>query len=261
AMVVHEVAQTTSDDIIMNTRKPPFDDATARQAVNHALNRAAFIRSVLRGGGVPGGALLPQPYGPWGLPADEVAKLPGMGNGDEDKARARSLLAQAGYGPQHPLHVTVSVRNIDTSVDSGTWVVAELRSVGVDAVLETVESAQWYAKLARRDFTLGLNQTGVASSDPDALFYEHFACNSQRNYTDYCNPQVEALIDRVSQEPDFAKRRSLAWEVDRRLQTEGARPVLGHRLNYYMHWPYVKGLVPVNSIFNYSRMQDVWLDR
>lgn len=154
-MVVREVAQTTSDDIIMNTRKPPFDNATLRQAVNHALNRAVFIRSVLRGGGVRGGALLPRPYGPWGLPDDEVAKLPGMGNADEDKARARLLLAQAGYGPQHPLRVNVSVRNIDTSVDSGTWVVAELRSVGVDAVLETVESAQWYAKLARRDFTMG----------------------------------------------------------------------------------------------------------
>jgi len=37
--------------------------------------------------------------------------------------------------------------------------------------------------------------------------------------------------------------------------------MLAHRIDTFMQWPYGKNLVAKNSIFNYSRMQDVWLDR
>jgi hypothetical protein len=38
-------------------------------------------------------------------------------------------------------------------------------------------------------------------------------------------------------------------------------PECGWRINDYVHWPHVKNLGHHNSIFDFGRMQDVWLDR
>jgi hypothetical protein len=64
-----------------------------------------------------------------------------------------------------------------------------------------------------------------------------------------------------SQEANPKKRLTLVRAIDSRLQTEGAKPILGHIMDYMMYWPYVKGITPHNNIYNYGRMQDVWLDK
>jgi len=260
-MVVQMVSYGTSDNILLNTRKPPFDNLTVRQAVNLALDRKAAIKAVADGFGVPGGALLPPPYGAWGLAPEQVRQLPGHGEPEQDKARARKLLAEAGYGPARPLKITVSTRSSELYVDMATWVVDQLRQVGIDGTLEIVETGVWYGRLARREFQLALNQTGVAPDDPDGNLIENYTCGSQRNYSDFCSKEIEALIARQSQELDRAQRQRLVHELDIRLQTEVARPILDHKLDAFMHWPYVKNLTAHNSIYNWGRMQDVWLDK
>ena len=65
-----------------------------------------------------------------------------------------------------------------------------------------------------------------------------------------------------SQMLDKAKRLALVNEIDRKLQADGARPILGWGKQYYVHWPHVKNwAVHENSIYNVSRRQDVWLDK
>lgn len=260
-IVVQEVAQSIADNILINPHKPPFDNPKVRVALSYALDRHAMIQSVLRGAGVPSGTLLPPPWGQWGLPADQLRKLPGYGDPDQDKGQARRLLEEAGYGAGHPLKVTVSTRAVELSEEAAVWTVSELRKVGVEATLEPVESAAWFARMARRDYQVAFNQTGTGAEDPDANLFENYTCGSNRNYSDYCNPEVDAMIARQSQELDRVKRRALVREIDTRLQLEAARPILAQRINYFMHWPYVKNLVAKNSIFNFSRMQDVWLDK
>ena len=79
---------------------------------------------------------------------------------------------------------------------------------------------------------------------------------------DYCNKDLDALVDQQSMEPDQEKRKRLVWEIDRRLQADAVRPML-----YFIRagtcWrPEVKNLtLMVNSTFNGWRMEDVWLDR
>ena len=60
------------------------------------------------------------------------------------------------------------------------------------------------------------------------MFFETFSCGSERNYTQYCNPELEKLFHKQSQTTDFEKRRALVWEIDRKLQEDGARPVIAH---------------------------------
>ena len=97
---------------------------------------------------------------------------------------------------------------------------------------------------------------------PDQTFYENFACGADRNYTGYCNRELETDFDRQSMEADFEKRRRLVWEIDRKLQEDGARPMIYHNRAATCRYPQVKGVtVMVNSIYNGWRMEDVRLEK
>jgi hypothetical protein len=51
------------------------------------------------------------------------------------------------------------------------------------------------------------------------------------------------------------------WQVQRKLEEDVAKPMLGWRFGYVTQWPQVKNFVPHDSIYKYARMQEVWLDR
>ncbi len=260
-LVVTPVSQNVNDNLIMNIKRPPFTDVRVRRALSLAIDRRAYVRAVHQGGAVVGASMAPRPYGVWGLPEADLNRLPGYGNPADDKARARKLLAEAGFGPGNPLRVEMATRAIAIYVDFASFVINELKQVGVEATLRQVETAQWHPLVTRREYQLGANLTGIGPDDPDANFYENYACGSPRNYTDYCDEQVMKLIDQQSQELDPKKRLQLVWDIQKKLEEDAARPMMGWRLDYFTVWPQVKNLVPHQSIYNFGRLQEVWLDR
>ena len=260
-LVFHQVAGSTNDNLLLNATRAPFDNVKVRRAVSLAMDRRAYVKTVAQGGAAPGPSLLPKPFGSWGMADRELATLPGYGNPAENKAKARKLLAEAGYGPQNPLRVEMATRAIAAYIDFASFVVAELRQVGVEAALKQVETAQWHPLVTRKEYQMGANVTGLGVDDPDANFYENYACDSPRNYTGYCDEGVMKMIDAQSQELDVQKRAAIVTQIQRKLEEDAARPVMGWRLDYFPMAPYVRNLVPHHNIYNYGRMQEVWLDR
>ena len=88
-------------------------------------------------------------------------------------------------------------------------VINELKQVGIEATLKQIETAQWHAMATRGDYQIGANLTGLGTDDPDANFYENYACGSPRNYSQYCNEEVMKMFDHQSQELDPKKRLAL----------------------------------------------------
>ena len=112
------------------------------------------------------------------------------------------------------------------------------------------------------DHDIGLNLTAAGVDDPDQQFYENYACGSPRNFTGYCNPELDSLFDQQSMQSDQAKRKHLVWEVERKLAEDGARPIIFYNRFATCWHPYVKGAtVMVNGVFNGWRMEEVWLDK
>jgi peptide/nickel transport system substrate-binding protein len=252
-----------SRNLILNPTKPPFDNSDLRRAVALTLDRKAFIDIITQGKGDIGATMLPPPEGLWGMPPDMLATLPGYGPDiAKNRAEARQIMEKLGYGPDKRLTVTVSSRNIATYRDPAVILIDQLKEIYIDAVLEPVETANWFPKVMRKDYTIAINGTESGVDDPDQQFYENFVCGALRNYTGYCNPEVDQLIDRQSAEADAQKRKELVWQIERRLAEEGARPIIFYPRGGTCSQPYVKGLVTmVNSIYNGYRMEDVWLDR
>jgi peptide/nickel transport system substrate-binding protein len=252
-----------STNIIVNSSSPPFDNPDIRRALALALDRKAFISILFDGEADIGGTMLPAPAGLWAMPKEMLETIPGYGpdihaNRDE----ARKLMAKAGYGPDKHLAVKVSTRNINVYRDPAVILIDQLKHIYVDGELDVVETANWFSKVARKDYAIGLNLTGNAVDDPDQAFYENYSCHSERNYTNYCNPEIEKLFDQQSMETDLAKRKQLVWEIDKKLQEDVARPIIFHGREGSCWQPYVKGVtVMVNSSYNGYRYEDVWLDK
>ncbi len=256
-------ATNVSRNLIINPEKPPFDKPDLRRAVALTLDRKAFLDIITQGKGDIGATMLPPPEGLWGMPAEMLATLPGY---DPDiaknRAEARKIMEKLGYGPNNRLSVTVSSRNIPAYRDPAVILIDHMKEIYIDGILESVETANWFPKVMRKDYTIGINGTESGVDDPDQQFYENFVCGAVRNYTGYCNKEVDKLIDRQSAEADIEKRKQLVWQIERRLAEEGARPIIFYPRGGTCTQPYVKGLTTmVNSIYNGYRMEDVWLDR
>src|SRR5438552_1440352 len=260
-LVMTPVNTSVVDHLVVNTQKPPFDNAKVRIALSRDIERIALIIAVYQGGAVLGASMAPPPYGVWGLLDKDIRALPGNGKAADEKARARTLLAEAGFGPKAPLRLEILTRALPDFLDVASFVINELKHVGVEASLKQVESAQWHPLQTRGDFQIGIERTGIEPDDPDANFYENYGCGSPRNYPRYCDEEISRLIDQQSQELNPAKRLALVQVIQRKLEEAAVRPVLGWRLDYYTVWPYVKNLVPHQSIYSWGRMQEVWLDK
>jgi peptide/nickel transport system substrate-binding protein len=209
-----------------------------------------------------GAAMLPPAEGLWGMPEEMLQTIPGY-NPDvqKNRAEAREIMKKLGYGPDKKLAVTVSTRNVATFRDPAVILIDQLKEIHVDGVLETIETANWHSKVTRKDYAIALNNTGSGVDDPDQQFYENYACGSARNYSGYCNKELDAKFDEQSQMTDQEKRKKLVWEIDKKLQEDGARPIIFHTRNSTCMQPQVKGLtIMVNSIYNGWRFEDVWLD-
>ena len=253
----------TQANLLVNRDKPPFDNAQIRKAMVLAIDRGSFTEIIGQGTNRQGGSMLPPPEGLWGMPADFLATVAGYG-ADHEKAReeGRKIMTGLGYGADKPLKIKVSTRNIPTYRDQAVILIDHLKQVYIQGELEPLDTAVWYNRMARKDFTVGLNVQGVGIDDPDVVFYETFSCGSERNYTNYCSPEVEKLFEQQSRMTDVEARKKLVWEIDKKLQEDGARPVIQHDWGATCWKPEVKGVnLAVNTIYNHWRFEDVWIDR
>src|SRR5712691_5600887 len=252
-----------SINLIVNRDKPPFDNADLRHAMALVMDRKAFVDILAEGKASIGASMLPPPEGVWGMPPEIQSTIPGYGPDlQANRAQARKVMEKLGYGPDKRLAVKISTRNIPAYRDPAVILIDQLKEIYIDGELEVVETSNWHAKVTRKDYAVGLNLTGNSVDDPDQNFYENYACGSERNYTDYCNKDLEQLFDRQSMETDVVKRKQLVWEIDKRLQEDVARPIILHSRAATCWQPYVKGVtIMVNSSYNGYRYEDVWLDK
>src|SRR5499427_8870017 len=251
-----------STNLIVNRDKPPFDNADLRRAMALALDRKAFVDILSEGKDDIGASMLPPPEGVWGMPPEMLKTIPGYGTDVQaNRAQARKLMEKLGYGPDKRLAVKVSTRNIAIYRDPAVILIDQLKDIYIDGELEVVETSNWHAKVTRKDYAVGLNLTGNSVDEPDQNFYENYACGSERNYTDYCNKELEKLFDQQSSEVDPQKRKQLVWEIDKKLQEDVARPIIYHIRAATCWAPKVHGVtIMSNSHYNGWRFEDTWLD-
>jgi peptide/nickel transport system substrate-binding protein len=253
----------TQVNLMVNRVNPPFDNPDIRTAMSLALDRKPFNTILMEGQGLLGGAMLPQPVGEWGMPPDLVSQLAGYGpDGAKNVAEAQAIMQKLGYSEAKPLQIKIQTRNLPTYRDPAVIVTDQLKQIYIAAELDILDTPRWYARLAKKDYTIGLNVTGVSVDDPDGNIVENYSCQSERNYTQYCNAEVDKLLAAQSRELDKEKRRRIVWDIERLLVEDAARPSILWSAAGNCWQPYVKNFRPHdNSQYNNLRFEDVWLDK
>jgi peptide/nickel transport system substrate-binding protein len=249
--------------LIVNRDKPPFDNAEMRRAMALTLDRKAFIDIISDGDGSIGGAMMPPPAGSWGMPLEMLHTLPGYGpDVQKNRADAREIMKKLGYGPDKRLAVPVTTRNTPAYRDPAVLLIDQLKEIYIDGTLKAIDTTQWYPTVMRKDYAVGLTVSENGLDDPDQQFYENFVCGAERNYTGYCSPEVDKLVDQQSAETDIEKRKKLVWQIERKLAEDGARPAIFYPTSAACWQPYFKGhTMMVNGNYNGWRLEDAWLDK
>src|SRR5262249_46319665 len=126
-----------STNLIINHGKPPFNNPQLIKALMLGLDRHGFNQILYQGEAAIGGAMLPQPEGVWGMPDGSFDEVPGYsGTVAENREKAREIMRSLGYGPDNPLKVKLTVRNVTLFRDPAVVVQGQLKEVWIEAEMD-----------------------------------------------------------------------------------------------------------------------------
>jgi peptide/nickel transport system substrate-binding protein len=170
----------------VNLQDPILKDRRIRQALAYAIDRDAIIRDVLRGQ-----ASLARSV----LPPSQWAYDPNVTDYKYDPDRARRLLAEAG---KSSLKLSLKTSPVSVSRKIGEAIQEQMRRVGVEIELQSLERQKLTQDMTEGNFQLYLNTLVGGNQNPDIfrLVYSSGAIppNGQ-NRSRYINPQVDKLLN------------------------------------------------------------------
>lgn len=179
----------------LNTGAPPFDDPKLRRALALVTDQQEITEKIVRGDQVPAYGFLP-PLIP-GYPAVSES-FRGMKMADRT-ALARKLYAEAGYGPDKPLHVQLMVAK---GREWDRWALALVGmwhdALGIETELDTQEWQVYLGRLNHHDFTAAVDDWITAIQAPALL--DEYRSTSSSNEVQY----KSAAYDRYLTEADSA---------------------------------------------------------
>jgi len=210
------------ENVQMNVKHPPLDDARVRQAIAYAVDTPKLVNDLTGGSGEVADQGLP-PF-MWAH-ANDVTRY------GFDLAKARALLHEAGWiagpdgtlaknGQRLMLTIVYNVSNA-TRRAAVVQVQAMLKLVGIDVFVKAYQGGLLFATMGQggilQNGRFDLAWTGwVAGVDPDQSSL--YMCNAQPphgNNTDfYCNPALDAAENAALTNFDIPARKKAYAQVE-----------------------------------------------
>ena len=185
----------------MNAAMPPLDDARVRRAIALAVDRQGMVDAQ------PEGKTLAQGILPPGIPGySPDAKVP-----PRDVNAAKALLAEAGYGPGHPLPPLTMMKSI-TGVNLRVVDSVLVRSLAEAGIRVKVRYESW----AVLDRAITARQAEMFSlawiadiPDPESFLRSLTYSTSATNYFRYRSAAVDSILDAARATLDGERRNAL----------------------------------------------------
>lgn len=198
--------------ITFNTNRAPFDDVRVRRALGLAIDREILTKQVLRAGEVPAYSLVPRGIDNYveTPPQMEEASLTQA----QRNAKAKALLAEAGYDENNPLSLTVTYRLAGDRKQIMVAMQDMWSRIGVNAKLDGKEPKVAYQDYRSRNF--GVADAGWVAdyNDPDNFLFLGKSDTGPINYADYNNPAFDALLVEASKTIDMGKRAEIMAKAE-----------------------------------------------
>jgi ABC-type transport system substrate-binding protein len=173
--------------VLFDVKVKPFDNLKVRQALSWAIDRDRIVK-LLGGQGTALWQLFPD-----GMPGHQ----PGKVYYGYDPAKAKSLLAEAGY--PNGFKTTYYTDNVDPNPRLAQSIQADLAAVGVQAVIKTVSNDTYYA-LQSEPGKVPMGSFAWWMDFPDPvdwiipLFSKSNAVDGGMNSSFWWDPKVEEML-------------------------------------------------------------------
>jgi oligopeptide transport system substrate-binding protein len=207
-----------------NTRDvAPLKDVRVRRALSEAIDREFIAYKLQRAGQQPAYSFVPPKVSnyAYGARARWADKPFGA-----RQAEARALLAQAGYGPGHPLKLEIKAANTTETLLLTEAIQADWRAIGVEAAIVQNEGQIAFAAYRNRDFQVAPISWFADFDDPITFLGLFRSTTGAQNYGDYKNPAYDALLDAADREADAGRRAEILRRAEQLLMDdEGVTPI------------------------------------
>ncbi|MDA0999538.1 MAG: ABC transporter substrate-binding protein [bacterium] len=235
----------------VNNQRGPWKDIRVRRAmICYGVNRKLIVKTALRGLTVPW-VTFSAPGSPDAI--DLSAECP------FDPAKAKQLLAAAGFGPSKPLKFVMTINNTDpTFVEIAQIMKTTYAGLGAQMDIRVVDRATWVNIFVRKrvvDMTLQDTVPVLDTNSNSHTFYS-------KTFLDYYmmkDKKLDAIVDKWRATMDSAKRREISHQMQRYMFDNMYFAALAGSPYIQAVRSHVKGWVFRNKmVFDFK---DTWLDK
>lgn len=216
---------------VFNVQAAPFDNPKVRQAFSMVIDRKAIVDTIVHGGKIPAYAFVPP-----GL-IDEVTGKDFRAEGGDlvsvNVTKAKELLKEAGYGPNHPLPpitILYNTNEMHKAIAEAVQAVWQ-NELGANVSLQNQETKVFMSNREEGHYQVARASWIGDYADPQT-FMDVFS--DPANDAQYHDEAYNALMDEVHNSVDPAKRWELLHEAEKRIIDQSlVIPI------YYTTTPYV----------------------
>src|SRR5438552_1342144 len=230
---------------------PIFSDIRVRKAVGcYGIDRKEIVKIAFKGQATPWVGIIP----PGTMDSVDVTHMCPY-----DQARAKALLAEAGYGPQKPLTFELMTNTEKSVFNVITTVIKEqMARIGVTANIRLVDKVSWM-NTATQDGPFDMYVEDLASLmviDQNTFLS---ASTAGWNSTRHTDTKVDEFYARYAREMDPAKRKAIAKEFQEFSVDKLYWNTISGSPFYQVAQPWMKDYVyPAEFKVLYKK---VWLDK
>jgi peptide/nickel transport system substrate-binding protein len=208
---------------------PLGKDARVRRALELSIDRAALNQVVFNG--------LQTPNNQWVSPANPFyqPKFPMPGR---DVAKARALLKEAGVNG--PVALDFMVPNNPETRAVAEVIQSMAGEAGFDLKIRVTEFATSLNEAEKGNFQMYM-LAWSGRTDPDGNIYSFASCKGPLNYGRFCDPAMDALLDKARTSTSTAERKALYEQVADKWLNQGSVIYLYHRALLFAHSPRLEG--------------------
>lgn len=199
-------------------RVEAFKNPKVRQAIAYAINQEGIAAKIMKGFATPAAQMSPEGY--QGHNPDLELRF--------DVARAQELMDEAGYADGFTITMMAPNNRYVNDDKIAQAVAAMLARINIQVDLKTLPKAQYWPEYDNR--AADMMMIGWhADTEDSANFYEFLTfCqdaesgDGQYNAGNYCNEEIDALVEQANVETDLDKRAELLQDVEQRLYDDAA---------------------------------------
>lgn len=244
-MQISPAPQVSAFAFVQSKSNSPVADKRVRQAMNYAVDKKAIADNLLGGLGKPATQ---------GATPETFGYDPEIKGYEYSPAKAKQLLADAGYADGITLNATVTVGSFPADSEIYQSTADYLSKVGITLKLNTVPFAEWLEKYQANTWPGDMfNQSWNVAPIGDAIRPASiFSCAKVNPF--FCDQEATPLIQQINTEFDSTKREALLKQLAKHNFDTAPSLLLVEQVDVNATSANVGGYAAQNRFISYEKM-------